>query len=320
MSKKACLIIFLVLTFALGSIFALLLKANPDFPNFLAPKIRTKLKATVPVAALCPVTVTFSGYIAVDRACTVKYRFVRSDGAHAPLKSLQFSAAGKKIVSASWTLGANYSGWQAIEILAPVRLKSENAVFTATCLPRPIISEVILACSQTPGEVEIHVRGSHFQGSRPRRLLMDNKELGIGSDDNLIVKWMSRSTVVFPGRVYNFAISEDGVVISNVFSTSFLMMIGGLNPPQAHPGDRIEIAGCGFGPRRRGVSLELRTRRSAYPFTRIESWSDMTIAARVPDRVPSGRYKIVILINGKIVSWIAPCLVQLGMSEFVVLQ
>lgn len=319
MSKKACFIIFLVLAFALGSILALSLKANPDMPNFLAPKIRTDLKATVPAAALCPVTVTFSGHIAVDRACTVKYRFVRSDGAHAPVKFLSFSAAGKKIVTTSWTLGANYSGWQAIEVLAPVKLKSENAVFSATCLPRPVISEVILACSQTPDEVEIHVRGSHFQGSRPRRLLMDDKELGIDSDDSLIIKWMSRSSVVFPGRVYNFAISEDGVVISNVFSTSFLMMIGGLNPPKARSGDRIEIAGCGFGPRRRGVSLELRTRRSAYPFTLIESWSDMTIAARVPKVLP-GKYKVVILINGKVVSWIAPCLVQLGMSEFVVLQ
>lgn len=88
----------------------------------------------------CPLTVNFNGYIRTDGPATVKYTFIRSDGATAPVYTLEFKEAGTQSVSTSWTLGdakalPTYEGWQAIKILSPNQMESsrETGGFQINC-------------------------------------------------------------------------------------------------------------------------------------------------------------------------------------------
>lgn len=87
--------------------------------------------------ATCPVKVTFSGRISLlVGSGTVSYRFLRSDGASAPVQSVTFAGPGSKDVTTTWQLGApgkRLTGWQQLEILSPVHLTSSQAAFDITC-------------------------------------------------------------------------------------------------------------------------------------------------------------------------------------------
>ena len=75
-------------------------------------------------------TITFTGNISVDAPCQVNYKFIRSDGALAPLATLVFNAAGEKTVNTTWQLGSSYSGWQAIKVISPKAVESNKANFS----------------------------------------------------------------------------------------------------------------------------------------------------------------------------------------------
>lgn len=88
----------------------------------------------------CPIRVNFTGYITTNGAGTVKYTFARSDGATAPVYTLDFKAAGTQTVSTDWTLGDAsalpvYDGWQTIKILSPNESESsrETGRFSIAC-------------------------------------------------------------------------------------------------------------------------------------------------------------------------------------------
>jgi len=85
----------------------------------------------------CPVMITFSGRISVaGGGGTVSYKWIRNDGASAPVETLMFAGPGSKEISTTWYIGASgmtYSGWQAIEIFDPQSLISEHADFKIQC-------------------------------------------------------------------------------------------------------------------------------------------------------------------------------------------
>jgi hypothetical protein len=89
----------------------------------------------------CPVKITFSGSITVNKPGKVKYTFLRSDGATAKPELLEFDRAGSKTVETTWTLGAAvptfqpFKGWQRIKILSPDELESDRANFRLDCKP-----------------------------------------------------------------------------------------------------------------------------------------------------------------------------------------
>ncbi|MDW7760502.1 MAG: hypothetical protein SCM96_07680 [Acidobacteriota bacterium] len=87
----------------------------------------------------CPHRFDFTGYITVNRAGTVRYRWLRSDGARAAESKLVFLGRGTKTVATYWQLGSgaemSRDDWQAIEILSPNSLVSDRADFTLTCIP-----------------------------------------------------------------------------------------------------------------------------------------------------------------------------------------
>jgi hypothetical protein len=88
----------------------------------------------------CPVRIRFSGRISVvGGSGTVSYRFLRSDGASAPVQTLRFDGAGSKDIAGTWELGAAtprfqpFSGWQSIKILEPTETESNRAQFRIHC-------------------------------------------------------------------------------------------------------------------------------------------------------------------------------------------
>lgn len=88
----------------------------------------------------CPVRIQFSGRISVvGGSGTVSYRFLRSDGASAPVQTIRFDGPGSRDIETTWTLGAAtprfqpYSGWQAIKILEPAEIESNQAGFRLHC-------------------------------------------------------------------------------------------------------------------------------------------------------------------------------------------
>ena len=85
----------------------------------------------------CPVTIRFTGRISVvGGSGTVSYKFLRSDGASAPIQTLEFDKSGSKTVSTTWRLGGQgttYSGWQSIKIFEPQEKNSNRAEFKTQC-------------------------------------------------------------------------------------------------------------------------------------------------------------------------------------------
>ncbi len=85
----------------------------------------------------CPAKIAFTGKITAKQAGRVQYKFIRSDGALAPVQTLEFNAPGAKSVETTWTLGGpnlpSYSGWQAIEIVHPTPFQSNKAHFKVRC-------------------------------------------------------------------------------------------------------------------------------------------------------------------------------------------
>lgn len=103
----------------------------------------------------CPAKVDFAGSITMNGPGTVRYTFVRSDGATGPVYSLNFPnfKGGTKVVNTSWTLGKSYEGWLRIKVLSPNMVESSNANFDLNCskvgvIDPPIVQPIgtIISC------------------------------------------------------------------------------------------------------------------------------------------------------------------------------
>jgi hypothetical protein len=85
----------------------------------------------------CPAKISFKGVVSAKKVGSVQYKFIRSDGAMAPIQTIKFSKPGDEIVETTWTLGGaslpTYAGWQAIEIVYPTSLTSNKAEFKVAC-------------------------------------------------------------------------------------------------------------------------------------------------------------------------------------------
>jgi len=82
----------------------------------------------------CPQEIVFSGRISVAGGSgVVSYKFLRSDGASAPVETLTFDGPGTKDIKTTWLLGKTYSGWQQNQILDPVEKTFDKAEFKLTC-------------------------------------------------------------------------------------------------------------------------------------------------------------------------------------------
>ena len=101
---------------------------------YAVPRVTATLTASpAAYSGNCPTTINFRGMITASEAGRVQYKFIRSDGANAPVQTLIFAKAETKPVSTTWTLGANYTGWEAIKVIYPVSVESNKANFTVRC-------------------------------------------------------------------------------------------------------------------------------------------------------------------------------------------
>ena len=90
----------------------------------------------------CPMTIRFVGRIRANGPGRVIYAFLRSDGARGPEFTLDFDAAGERMITTTWTLGGPdfpvHWRWEAIRILAPNVMFSNQAGFQLICRERPV--------------------------------------------------------------------------------------------------------------------------------------------------------------------------------------
>lgn len=118
------------------------LNSNRLIKNYSVLKLFKVIKVKVMVSETnfsgqCPHRLNFTGEITTNSSGTVNYRWVRSDGAISPVKSLIFRKKGRKVVNTYWILGSigrRYDNfWQAIQIISPNTLASNRAVFDLNC-------------------------------------------------------------------------------------------------------------------------------------------------------------------------------------------
>jgi hypothetical protein len=258
----------------------------------------------------CPKTVLFKGRIKASAPCTVQYRFLRSDGATKPIKTVLLTAGGEGIVDDTWTLGATTTGWEALEIISPAAYTSPHASFTLTCPPKPSITGVTATYAGSPSP-ELTFAGTNFgaiQGTR--KLQVDGGPppaywtLYVWGDHQIlygggIIPWE---------HVYQFAIVDGGSVISNVYSKRFLYKAdGGPSPASGVSGSSFHIYIWGL-PIPQG-SLQLKMGSLACP---IVNWNTSGIDAKVPALSP-GTYDIYLQKGGDVVSFKYPFQVSVAM-------
>jgi hypothetical protein len=126
--RKRALLIILGLAFFLATGFAV----------YAAPNITASLTANPPsFVGKCPAVITFNGQITSSAPGRVQYKFIRSDGANAPVQTLEFAQPGSMPVSTTWTLGGpglpTYAGWEAIQVIYPQQVQSNKAEFNVQC-------------------------------------------------------------------------------------------------------------------------------------------------------------------------------------------
>ena len=101
---------------------------------YAVPRVTATLTASpAAYSGNCPTTINFRGMITASEAGRVQYKFIRSDGANAPVQTLSFTAPGTKPVNTTWMLGRSYTGWEAVKIVYPQEVESNKANFKITC-------------------------------------------------------------------------------------------------------------------------------------------------------------------------------------------
>jgi len=119
------------------------------------PSVQAQLKA-IPenYSGQCPATIKFEGVITVRNITRpplrLQYKFIRSDGAFAPVNTLIFDKDGSQSVHTSWTLGATYSGWEAIKVVYPQDVESNQAHFKLQCAGQERPQDLTIRIMQCP--------------------------------------------------------------------------------------------------------------------------------------------------------------------------
>jgi len=267
------------------------------------PTVSAKLAADpVTFTGYCPVTITFKGTIMVGGPCTIQYKFVRSDGGIKPVQTINFFAAGSKAVADTWTLGKSYSGWEALEVISPVHLKSGQANFSITCTPKPVITSVGHEHYGYPTG-EFTVVGTNFgttQGSKNVRV-----------DGALVTHYATGwhdtyNTFGLPvpytpwEHVYEFCIVDGSLVISNVFSQRFLYHYEKVIPGEGPVGTEVSLTVFNLPASPGGLVLKI----GIYTMT-VTSWTGGgygKIKAKVPPGVPLGEHDVYLQKGSDVVS------------------
>lgn len=99
-------------------------------------------------SGVCPTTITVTGNITVNKAGTVKYHFVRSDGSSSEIKTLTFTAGGSQAISDSYQ--ASTTGYDTVYIDEPNHQTLGYASYTITCNVPTATSTATPTITSTP--------------------------------------------------------------------------------------------------------------------------------------------------------------------------
>ncbi len=120
------LLVFLILS-------SFLLAQNlPKQENPLSVKITAEPKS---YTGVCPANIKFTIEFTTSSPSpfTVQYQIFRSDGAKSELRTISVSKMSPKKLTETWQLNQDYSGWEAVRVVSPVRMESNRAEFTVKC-------------------------------------------------------------------------------------------------------------------------------------------------------------------------------------------
>ena len=268
------------------------------------PTVSAKLAADpVTFNGYCQVTITFKGTIMVGGPCTVQYKFVRSDGGIKPVQTINFFAAGSKAVADTWTLSKSYSGWEAIEVVSPVKVKSGQANFTITCTPKPVITSTKHEHMGYPGG-EFSIMGTNFgttKGSKNVHVdgTVVTNYMGIAWKDTYLCFVLPVPYIPWE-HVYQFCIVDGSTVISNVFSQRFLYHYEKVIPSEGTVGTEVNLTVFNLPASPGGLVLKIGTFNMS-----VTSWTGGgygKIKAKVPAGVPLGEHDVYLQKGSDVVS------------------
>ena len=137
-TKKLCLIILMMMVSVSMVVSGQQLMKTK--PLVLKSLIKVDLVASAKYyMGVCPVTVKMKGTIKVLKAMTVKYYFLRSDGATSKETKLVFRSGGSKYINFTWKIGKNYVGWAQLIVKSPSIVKSSKIGFEVKCDKKVVI-------------------------------------------------------------------------------------------------------------------------------------------------------------------------------------
>lgn len=145
----------------------------------------------------CAKKFDFEAEIKVDGPMTVKYTWLRSDGATAPEKTIEFDKAGTKVVSTSWTLGESGNSyedyWQQLKVISPNEMLSNKTEFDLHC-DEDIIN--ITAVAAIVGANEI-------TGECPKKIDFE-AEITVDGPVTLMYTWLRSDGGIAPENTLEF--------------------------------------------------------------------------------------------------------------------
>jgi len=115
--------------FLISLIFA---QKSPQHNDPISVRITAEPKS---YTGLCPANIKFTIEFSTTSLSSIRvqYQIFRSDGAKSDLRTISLSKIAPKRITETWQLGQNYSGWEAVRILSPVKMESNKAEFTVKC-------------------------------------------------------------------------------------------------------------------------------------------------------------------------------------------
>jgi hypothetical protein len=265
----------------------------------------------------CPMTIRFSGTIQVSQACTVRYRFDRSDGTVGPMITLYCGSAGSHSVSDTWTLASSCSGWEAIEVLSPPPspfMVNAKANFTLICVP-----SIQLDTAEA-------YRGRFFIAGHNLGNTQGTKDISL--DGKLVSTlpgysieswgqsccppqiWLTYPDDLIPwDHTYQIAITDGGKIVSNVLMEKFYYYV----ETQGHgctPGGIFDCVVPQLPPTQGDFTVHLLSNvvgSSGDYLLTVISWTrtsnDGTIRVQVPLNVVPGSYGVALFKSGTYVSY-----------------
>ncbi len=283
----------------------------------------------VKYAGSCPAKITFKGRISASEPGRVQYKFIRSDGANAPVQTINFTKAGSKSVSTTWTLGGaslpSYSGWEAIQIVYPYSMQSNKAHFQVRCKDRSprkqpdlIVSKINFSPGKptTSDEITFWVFVKNTGNAKAGPSMLSFRVGGESTPQSVRVPALNPGKAFRHQRKVKLTVAQNYQVTARADAANKVKesdegnntTIKRFKVTQARAAKRPDVGMAGFlkiGKRKREVKWNQTIVLTPADATLISNGKpafDLYYTCREYDGVATGTFKNRIYFNGKLVS------------------